>query len=64
MNQNQISNNHTPRNNIKENDQGCWAPTKAQFTFAWIDAMNSIIWNHEVYSCLLEIEKIKKNVEK
>ena len=25
--------------------------------------MNSIVWNHEGYSCLWKIEKIKKMVE-
>ena len=41
----------------------CRAPTKALITFAWVGFMNSIIWNHKIYSCLLKIEKIKKMVE-
>ena len=29
-------------------------PTKVHITFARIDSMNSIVWNHEVYSCFVE----------
>ena len=37
--------------------------TKAQFNFAWVNSMNSIIWNHGLYSCLLKIKKIKESHE-
>ena len=38
--------------------------TKAQFVFAWINAINSIIFGIiKNYSCLLIINKIKKIVE-
>ena len=26
----------------------CWAPTKAQFIFAWINFVNSIAWNYKI----------------
>ena len=41
----------------------CRAPTKALIDFAWVGSMNSIIWNHEVYSCLEKIKKITKIVK-
>ena len=41
----------------------CRAPTKALVDFEWVCSTNSIVWNHEVYSCLLKIEKIMKIVE-
>ena len=39
-------------------------PTNAQIIFAQIHSMNSIIWNYEIYLCLLkkcEDRKIIKN---
>ena len=42
---------------------GCWTPTKAHLIFAWIASMNSIIWNHEVCSCLMKSRKLKKTIK-
>ena len=50
-------------NNIEENIMNVQPPSKALINFAWVDSMNSIVWNHEVRSCLWKIEKIKKMVE-
>ena len=37
----------------------CRAPTKALINFAWACSMNSIVWNHKIYTCLeKKIEKI------
>ena len=41
-------------NQNQRRNQGCWVPTKAQINFAWVDSMNSIVWSHEVYSCLFK----------
>ena len=38
----------------------CRAPTKALINFAWVDSINSMIWNYEVCSCLRKSRKIKK----
>ena len=39
-------------------------PTKVQITFAWIGSMSSIIWKHEVRSCLFEEKrKLVENSE-
>ena len=46
--------------NISEDIKNVGPPTKVHITFARIDSMNSLVWNHEVCSCLLKIEKIKK----
>ena len=47
--------------NISEDIMNVGPPTKVHITFARIDSMNSIVWNHEVYSCLLKIEKNQEN---
>ena len=44
----------TPSLNQYQRCRGCWPPTNTQITFAWVSSMNSIIWNHEVCSCLLK----------
>ena len=38
--------------NISEDIKNIGPPTKVHITFARIDSMNSIVWNHEVCSCL------------
>ena len=35
-------------------------PSKALIDFAWVDSINSMTWNHEVYSCLRKSREIKK----
>ena len=50
--------------NISEDIRNIGPPTKVQVDFAWADSMNSIVWNHEVCSCLLKIEKTMKNKRK
>ena len=47
--------------NISEDIKNVGPPTKVHITFARIDSMNSIVWNHEVCSCLLKIEKNQEN---
>ena len=49
--------------NISEDIENVGPPTKVHITFAQIDSMNSIVWNHEVYSCLLKIKKNTKIVK-
>ena len=49
--------------NISEDIENVGPPTKVQVDFAWVDSMNSIVWNHRIYSCLLKIEKIMKIAE-
>ena len=46
--------------NISEDIKNVGPPTKVHITFARIDSMNSIVWNHEVCSCL---GKSRKSVE-
>ena len=43
----------------------CWAPTKAQFIFAWINSINSIIWNYKIKFMLIlkHFKKIKENAK-
>ena len=38
--------------NISEDMKNVGPPTKVHITFARIGSMNSIVWNHEVCSCL------------
>ena len=45
-------------NNIEEGIMNVGPPTKALINFAWVCSMNSIVWNHKIYSCLEKIEKI------
>ena len=47
--------------NNSEDIKNVGPPTKVHITFARIDSMNSIVWNHEVCSCLLKIEKNQEN---
>ena len=47
--------------NISEDMKNVGPPTKVHITFARIGSMNSIVWNHEVCSCLLKIEKNQEN---
>ena len=46
--------------NISEDIKNVGPPTKVHITFALIDSMNSIVWNHEVCLCL---GKSRKSVE-
>ena len=46
--------------NASEDIKNVGPPTKVHITFAQIDSMNSIVWNHEVCSCL---GKSRKSVE-
>ena len=47
--------------NIGEGIKNVGPPTKVHITFAQIDLMNPIVWNHEVCSCSLKIEKNQEN---
>ena len=47
--------------NISEDIKNVGPPTKVHITFAHIDSMNSIVWNHEVCSCLGKSRKSVKN---
>ena len=47
--------------NIGEDIKNVGPPTKVHITFARIDSMNPIVWNHEVCSCLLRIKKNQEN---
>ena len=50
--------------NISGDIKNVGPPTKVHITFARIDSMNSIVWNHEVCSCLEKINKMVENRRK
>ena len=59
INVSQALNKHPFKINIKDDVRNVGSPTKIQITFARIDSIRPIIWNNEVYLCLLKKKTMK-----